>query len=1550
MEQKEHNPENKSLGFTITLFTGSGEMSTLWLPAKPDGFYSFSEITDCKFLSIEGRNNQWYAFCKRPGFFRNTPPGCYSEVLLADHQYIEAECEDKYYSLLVEISSHEKLTFLNYTVHSEIDITIGNQPSNDITCSNKLISPKHAILSRKDGKWYIKSCANRSDIYVNKCAVNSALLTLGDSIFIMGLRILIGTNFISVNSLREDIHVSDRILRNTARRHTGYGRYSGQESIIQPEEFFNRAPRRHISTEKEIITIEAPPISMERAQMPLMLRMGSAMVMSGKAALSGNYTSLLSSVLFPILSSKYSEKQKQDYEFRRVTKYTEYLEMKRRDIVRVCHEEEQKQNHQFPDIQAILSETKHKERIWERRPNDDDFLTLRLGHGEKKLDGFLDFPVKHFELEPDPLEEKMYDLVEQPYTLHNVPITLSLIEDYVCGILGKREQVIAFIKQLVFQIALHHSYDEVKMVFLMDTSDMSHLDFVRYLPHVWDDYRSIRYLATNEIEAFQLGEHIQKQLPDQLDHENDLSQILKHRPYYVVFALSKKPFYSIEVLKTILSAEQNHGFSIIAALDDLPKECRKIINLSPSGNNTATSLRESTENNIAFLPDYCDSEKARNSMKLLANLSIKSISQEQELPKMVTFLEMFHVGKVEHLNSLQRWQENNPVTSMATPVGVSADGSLFMLDLHEKRQGPHGLVAGMTGSGKSELIITYILSMAVNYHPDEVAFVLIDYKGGGLAGAFDNPKTGLRLPHLVGTITNLDGSAIHRSLASIESELMRRQRIFNEIKSSTNEGTMDIYSYQKLYRARKVEKPMPHLFIVSDEFAELKQQQPEFMEKLISAARIGRSLGIHLILATQKPSGVVNDQIRSNTKFRVCLRVQDRADSMDMLKRPEAAELTDTGRFYLQIGYNEYFALGQSAWCGASYEPQDVVKVQRDDSVEFLATNGKIITKSKPKVKREKTGVKQIVAIVQYLSDLAKQENYTIKSLWKEPLPSSLLLDEVLPQVSLKNVRTIQTPLGIADDPDNQTQHIKVQNLQSCHNLLIVGEGGSGKSTMLQSIMHSLADRYGPDRVNFYILDFSNKLLSPYKNLPHCGAYLTSEDEDSLERFFAFILEEANRRKKLFESAGIYSYDKYIQNHILPLMIIVVDNIIGLSGSKVGTNIAYKLHEYLRVGASYGIQFIISANFINEVNAKSRQELGDRIALRAKDRFAYSDILGKKTRHTPGENPGRGMCLIDDRPLEFQAVSIYANNISVESGNQLSQWITTIQNRYTAIPNAPCLPMLNPDETYEHFCEGFPSGRIPLGYLVKDVRPIALPLKQLNCLSLYFGNPVGVAPVLRNILHACQREHMDILVIKKNTASLFNQKIYCGSNVSLISCTEEGSLMLLKRMIQETQYRIPHRNTYLQENGIDRTDSNATTLASDYVRNNTKGLVLIFESFLEFCESAHVDCKNTFFKFFQQGKGLNYYFIGCFYPDDSKKISANPIMKGFNQEQVTLLFGGQFHRQDLISLPYEYKNVTSESKQYNNYLMHYRNKIQPMQMPCGALESGDSDDDLAPIF
>lgn len=486
-----------------------------------------------------------------------------------------------------------------------------------------------------------------------------------------------------------------------------------------------------------------------------------------------------------------------------------------------------------------------------------------------------------------------------------------------------------------------------------------------------------------------------------------------------------------------------------------------------------------------FVADIGIGNELSEVVKAAANIKMDIADQTYSLPNVITFLEMFGVNKIEHINPLMRWKENNPTISLAAPIGVDTMGELFYLDLHEKFQGPHGLVAGMTGSGKSEFIITYILSMAANYHPDEVAFILIDYKGGGLTGAFEDEEKGIKLPHLAGTITNLDGAAVKRSLISIQSELRRRQAIFNNARRVSNEGTMDIYKYQKLYRDKVVTEPVPHLFIISDEFAELKSQQPEFMEQLISTARIGRSLGVHLILATQKPSGVVDDQIWSNSRFRVCLKVQDKADSNDMIKRPDAAELSNTGRFYLQVGFNEFFALGQSAWCGAPYNEDGVSDKNVDNSIKVIDSIGRVVKEVKPPKKEgnSKQRQKQIVAMVKYLSGLAKEENISVRPLWLNPIPAMIYPEKLIKKYNIKNgaAHELNPVIGELDDPFNQNQEILTLPFSSCGNILVYGVAGAGKLTMLTTMVYELIRVHSAEYLNIYILDFGAETLRMFE-------------------------------------------------------------------------------------------------------------------------------------------------------------------------------------------------------------------------------------------------------------------------------------------------------------------------------------------------------------------------------------------------------------------------------------------------------------------------------------
>lgn len=1163
----------------------------------------------------------------------------------------------------------------------------------------------------------------------------------------------------------------------------------------------------------------------------------------------------------------------------------------------------------------------------------------------------IEYPPRRFNLQPDELEEEMYALVEKAYFLNDVPIVLPLVDTRVCAVRGKREYMLELIRQMAMQIAVFHSYDEVKIAFFVRPEEQNYFADFGSIPHVWDDRRALRFIATNEVEASRLGEYIKNHIGNG-EEKNSLQKILKNRPYYVIFALDKKLFENHEMVKNLLQEDEICGVSVITAYDELPKESQKVITVYSAMDSVCTTIDTDGGEDTAFQLDTYDTTQIKRTMRVLSNIRLKTEEQNKELPKMITFLELFQVGCVEHLNPMKRWQTNNPIQSLAAPVGVGMDGSLFMLDLHEKRQGPHGLVAGMTGSGKSEFLLTYILSMAINYNPNEVAFILIDYKGGGLAGAFENPQTGVRLPHLVGTITNLDGASIQRSLTSLESELIRRQRLFNETKSLVNEGTMDIYTYQKLYRNHQVEEPIPHLFIISDEFAELKQQQPEFMSKLVSAARIGRSLGVHLILATQKPSGVVDDQIRSNTKFRVCLRVQERSDSMDMLKRPDAAELTDTGRFYLQVGYNEYFALGQSAWCGADYEPQETVIVQTDDAIEILDAAGQTIAKAKRETRRQTSGKKQIVAIVEYLSELAHTNGIQTRQLWEQELPKKLDLDEL--QMNAAEEKTTTVFLGKVDDPEMQTQFPLRLDLETCGNIMVVGEAGSGKTILLQNILYQLVQKLSPQELSFYILDYSSRMLKLLKPLPHCGAVLQEEDSDMLDEFFKLINTIVAQRKRLFSELEVDSFEAARKLKSLPLVLVVIDNYAGMLNSKSGEKHSYQLQSYLKNSANYGIKYIISCSHLNEISSRVRQEMETRLCLHMKDRYEYGDALGCKVTYLPPDHPGRGLVNVDGRPLEFQTAMMAAHKEEAERTQQIKQMIEMLRNQYGNQTEAQRLAVLSETATYEDFARQFKRGRIPLGIAKQSGKAVALPLKQFSALSLYFGNPAGTRPIIENFLWAANREEMELWVVQRKEKSLFNWNEENGSGVMLpeqsrvfsldaTSISELQSLFLSR--IEEQKMLV---QKYCEEHEIAGKPDVIYKKTFNYTINHSKPILLLIESFADFCNSLNMISGLIFDKCFKMAQHSHIYVIGCFAQNDFKQLQSRTVYYGFNSDANIMLFGGHFEKQDICVFA---ESIGSDiTLPYNSCVMNYQGRFYPIIMPCGDIKTEEEDADELSIF
>lgn len=1551
MSERAALPQSDIYSYHLTLFSEADEMQELWLPKFAEGYFRFSDRFLERVLSIVAKNGKWYAQCMKPAYFKDVPMSCSYEMPLQDQQLLTVDIEDRSYGLLVEQALPSRNTYHSYNVRSEVQITIGSASRCDVCYRGPFVAPEHALLQRAGGQWSIRNLDARYGLYVNGEKREQAQLKLGDVVYIMGLKLIIGQSFFAVNCGADQVRVAEHILQQTSLLRSNYSHYYSAE----PEgstKFFNRAPRKRRESQQTVITVEGPPRSMMHNQVPLLLRMGGSMVMGGTAALAGNFMTLITSVMFPFLNSKYTESQRKEYERLRVTKYTEYLQNKAREIRTAIEKEHKELNVKYPTLEQV-AQTGRSERLWERRPSDSDFLDLRLGTGTRPLSARIEYPERLFELETDDLEEQMYRLVQTPYKVENAPILLPLTQSYVCGIQGRREHILSMLRSLVVQLAVHHSYDEVKLVFLLRQEELEQVDSIRYLPHAWDDLRNTRFVATNETEAYAIGDYLKKQLENEPKDVSDFTKLLKNRPYYVVFALDKKMLDGHEVFKQIVQSDYNPGVSVITAYDGLPKECQKIVSLQGRQNNLCTTMGVDGGDDELFEEETLTPERFHEVMHLLANTSLKQVDKLQTLPKMVTFLEMFNVGRIEQLNPLKRWRDNNPVKSLSAPVGVGEDGSLFPLDLHEKRQGPHGLVAGMTGSGKSEFLITYILSMAVNYHPDEVAFVLIDYKGGGLADAFENPRTGVRLPHLAGTITNLDGASIQRSLMSIESELVRRQKVFSEVSKEFDEGSMNIYTYQKLRRAGKVSEPMPHLFIVSDEFAELKQQQPEFMDKLISAARIGRSLGVHLILATQKPSGVVNDQIRSNTKFRVCLRVQDRSDSQDMLKRPEAAELTDTGRFYLQVGYNEYFALGQSAWCGADYEPQDTVPVQRDDAVEFLDMTGQVVTQNKPKVKKVSSGMTQIGAVVQYLYDLGESQNIRARSLGVKPLPGKIEYADLLAQ-GARPEQGCQALIGLVDDPMRQTQFPLHLDLMSFHHMALVGLAGTGKSNFLKTMLYSLVMNYTPEEVNFYVLDLSGGVLSAFKNMPHCGAYLTKENEADFDRLLALLQELVEERKKLFEKAEVFSYDDYVNVRKLPLALVILDGWTNILDFAKGQQYSLGISKYMREATNYGVRFLFSVNHLNEFSSKVNQEFDYKIALQAKDKFEYNDILSLRNAFIPPVCPGRGLCDIGGKAMEYQVAVPYCGLDVQEQMARIREDLKRRTGQLQGCTPAKRLPLADVTLEYADFCVSFAPERIPLGFSMQTMQPVAMPLQQLHTMSLYFGNPLGIRPVMFNILSAFQREKAEVIVMRRSAGTIFDrsgekklQQLY-GDRCSVWETTAENVNKLFELLVTDfiPKYRVPYRNEYCQSHGIPDTDKGRTVKAAKYIRSKTTPLLVLFESFADL---AAADKEGAFAEVFSMLRGFNIYFVGGFYPEE-ESISANRVFKSFSQDDFALIFGGQFHKQWATSLVSEYRRMEKVNPNYNRFVMKYRSECHRMVMPCGELIQADADPDEKEII
>ena len=915
-------------------------------------------------------------------------------------------------------------------------------------------------------------------------------------------------------------------------------------------------------------------------------------------------------------------------------------------------------------------------RIYERQRHNKDFLEVSIGLSDQPSKLKVEIGVDAKDLSEDAAHLRN---LQERYTIQRDVATPITLTDATIGLVGTDEVLKDTVQALLFQTAFFHSYQDVNFISLVSKEAYK---------ETWKPWRLLPHFKLSEVNM--RGLVYNEKLRDVV--LNAFYQLLMKRKQAVNEAGKEKPQFSPHYIFTIQDDTYLAGHGINELLAEDMSElgvtviwCKENKKLLPETVTTLIELpneqkgRLVNENsefvNEAFKP-YVLPENLEYSVRRLSNLNHLEV-EKNAVPDSLSLLEQYEVKTVEELEISKRWQAAQPNKSIKSLIGWRGKSDYAYWDLHERAHGPHALVGGTTGSGKSEFLTTYLIGLAINFSPEDIGMLIIDWKGGGIANTLD------KLPHFMGAITNLDGAGTARALASIKAELAKRQREFAKF------GVNNINGYMSLYKERLAakpdvnypSKPLPHLVLVSDEFAELKSNVPEFLDELTSVARIGRSLGVHLILATQKPSGVVNDQIEANSRSKIALKMAGVQDSNELLKTPDAAHITNPGRGYLKVGENEVYELFQSGYAGVPYDPKASQEEIVDERIYKINDLGQyeLVYDPGEEVKQGKDTSDLPTQLEKVISEIDKIFDQTKYALPDKPWLPNLGENIATPKVETEGKRHFEVPLGLLDIPSDQTQENYDFDLTKQGNTVIFASSGYGKSTVLQTLALNLAKANTPEQVHMNLLDFGNNGLLPLKDLPHVADIVTLEEEEKLQKMLDDIAEMLAIRKKQFKTAGVASLEQYESKtkESLPILVNILDNYDGLSqNDKRKETIDNLLLQVLRNGASLGVYLVFTASRTGAVRMNMMSAISTKMALYLNEESEITTIMGRE-KVLQEAKVGRGQVMVDvPRAIQFY-LPVEGEN-STEILENLEKEVSTLDENWTGVRPAkiPMVPEL----------------------------------------------------------------------------------------------------------------------------------------------------------------------------------------------------------------------------------------------------------------------------------
>ncbi len=919
--------------------------------------------------------------------------------------------------------------------------------------------------------------------------------------------------------------------------------------------------------------------------------------------------------------------------------YLRYLGQTRRKLRRTARVQRAAALFTHPDPGQLWALAADGRRVWERRPTDLDFSHVRIGTGARHIATPIVVPQTAPLDELEPLtSHAVQQLIGTHSSLDAMPMTISLRGFYHIAMAGDPETVYGTVRATLLQLTTLHSPDDLLIAVACDPGAAEEWEWAKWLPHAQhassvDGAGSGRLIrgGFDELETL-LAEELEGRTRFNPEGAPAFDQ-----PHLVV--LLDGGYVPADSL--LASGEGLQGVTVIEVVRGELDEPRgdATIHLTPE----ELRLEFTDGSSYQGVPDQVSSTEAEALARILAPLRLSGSDGDEPLLANLDFTDLMNIGDAGAVDPARSWRPRTMHERLRVPIGVGENGEPVMLDLKEAAQegmGPHGLCVGATGSGKSELLRTLVLGLAVTHSSETLNFLLADFKGGAtFAGMAE-------LPHVTAVITNLaeELSLVDRMGDAISGELTRRQELLRSAGNYAN-----LTDYERARAAGAALEPLPSLVLVIDEFSELLTAKPDFIEIFIQIGRIGRSLGVHLLLASQRVEENRLRGLETYLSYRIGLRTFSAAESRTAIGVPDAYHLPPVpGVGYLKTGTDSMVRF-KAAYVSGTYRQGSLGGSRAGGSgklpVLFTAAHVPLPVVAQPVLEiRNENEVDDALAdtVLDVIVDRLEGQGPPAHQVWLPPLDDAPPLDQLLPPLAGTPERGLTAPeygalgkfavpVGIVDKPAQQRRDVMYLDFSGATgHSLVIGGPRSGKSTLLRTVITSFALTHTPAETQFYCLDFGGGGLLALLDLPHVGGVATRLDAEAVRRTVSEVHGVLNAREEFFRSERIDSIDTYRRRRAAGHfpdqawgdIFLVID---GWATFKTD----YELLEpvILDIGArglNFGVHLLIASARYSELRPGLRDQLLGRVELKLSDPMD-SEFDRRRAESVPVGHPGRGL-------------------------------------------------------------------------------------------------------------------------------------------------------------------------------------------------------------------------------------------------------------------------------------------------------------------------------------